>query len=99
VRWCAARFTDSGPLLRIEAAGAPLSKAERYGHPTERPFYASSLPPAIFAAVVRSFFEFGLAAAPPPARGGFEWADLHEINSRIPWEVRFCCLFVCCLWV
>jgi hypothetical protein len=39
------------------------------------------------AALVRSFLAFGLAAAPPPRRGGFSWGELHDINARIPWEV------------
>jgi hypothetical protein len=36
VRWVAERPVDSGPLLRLEFAGAPLTKAARYGHPHER---------------------------------------------------------------
>ena len=38
------------------------------------------------AAAVRSFLEFGLAAAPPPRRGGFEWSELHEVNQAVPWD-------------
>ncbi|KIY93381.1 hypothetical protein MNEG_14581 [Monoraphidium neglectum] len=86
VAWSCSRFTDSGPLLRLNALGETLTKAQRYGHPTDRPFYSSSIPPTKLAAVVRSFLAFGLSAAPPPRRGGFEWSELHEINAHIPWE-------------
>ncbi|KAI8474832.1 MAG: hypothetical protein J3K34DRAFT_406742 [Monoraphidium minutum] len=88
VAWTASRFTDSGPLLRLDARGETLTKAQRYGHPTERPFYSSSIPPPKLAAVVRSFLHFGLSAAPAARPGGFAWSELHEINGRIPWEVR-----------
>lgn len=34
--WVGERFVDSGPLLRLERRGQPLTKASRYGHPSER---------------------------------------------------------------
>ncbi|GBF97371.1 hypothetical protein Rsub_11018 [Raphidocelis subcapitata] len=86
VSWVADRFTEDQPLLRLEARREPLTKAQRCGHPTDRPFYSSSIPPAALAAVVRSYLAFGLAAAPAPRRGGFGWAELLEVHRRIPWE-------------
>jgi hypothetical protein len=41
--WVGERYVDSGPLLRLERPGEPLSKAARYGHPSER--YAALLSP------------------------------------------------------
>lgn len=86
VRWSSNRFTDSGPLLRLDARGETLTKAQRYGHPTDRPMYSSSIPPPKMAAIVRSFLAYGLAAAPQPRRGGFQWDELHDINTGMRWE-------------
>lgn len=55
--WVAARFTDTGPVLRLERQGERLTKAQRYGHPTMRPFYPSSIAPATITAIVLSFLE------------------------------------------
>lgn len=60
LHWVSTRFTDSGPLLRLEHQNAALSKAQRYGHPFARPIHASSLPPAAMSAIVQSFLEYGL---------------------------------------
>ena len=56
----APRFTDTGPVLRLESPNQRLTKAQRYGHPTGRPFCQSSLSPELLSAVVVSFLEFGL---------------------------------------
>jgi hypothetical protein len=45
VQWVANSLTDTGPLLRLQRRGESLSKAQRYGHPFERPVYSSSIPP------------------------------------------------------
>lgn len=60
LRWTCARFNDTGPVLRIEDSARPLSKAQRYGHPSGRPLHASSVPPATLAALVVSFLEYGI---------------------------------------
>jgi hypothetical protein len=36
----------TGPILRLERAGERLTKAQRYGHPCDRPIYSSSIPPS-----------------------------------------------------
>lgn len=59
VRVCA-RFTDTGPVLRLEGPGQHLTKAQRYGHPTGRPFVESLIPPELMQALVLSFLEFGM---------------------------------------
>jgi hypothetical protein len=45
VFWVANSLTDTGPLLRLQRRGENLSKAQRYGHPYERPIYSSAIPP------------------------------------------------------
>jgi hypothetical protein len=45
VQWVANSLTDTGPLLRLQRRGESLTKAQRYGHPFERPMYSSSIPP------------------------------------------------------
>lgn len=47
----------------------------RYGHPTDRPHYASGLPPAAFEAVVCSYLRHGLAGTEPKV-GGWIWEEL-----------------------
>ncbi|PRW60398.1 hypothetical protein C2E21_1135 [Chlorella sorokiniana] len=63
MEWGASSLVDTGPILRLDRGGEKLSKAERYGHPTDRPHYASGLPPAAFEAVVCSYLQHGLAGA------------------------------------
>jgi hypothetical protein len=36
----------AGPMLRLERQGDRLTKAQRYGHPYERPIYSSNIPPS-----------------------------------------------------
>ncbi|KAL6759905.1 TLD-domain-containing protein [Haematococcus lacustris] len=83
--WTANRITDTGPLLRLEHEEQHLTKAQRYGHPYERPILASSLPPATMAACVQSCLEFGLQGV-SPKRGGWSWEELHDLNQAIPWQ-------------
>lgn len=52
--WISERVVDSGPLLRLEASKAHLTKASRYGHPYERyPYWTGDIknesPPEISA--------------------------------------------------
>lgn len=47
-------------MLRIEDTTAPLSKAERYGHPYSRKLHNSTLPPATLVAIVLSYLEYGM---------------------------------------
>ena len=60
VFWVSPRLTDTGPTLRLEGPSQHLSKAQRYGHPTGRPFVESLIPHDLFRAVVLSFLEFGM---------------------------------------
>lgn len=83
--WVANSVVDSGPLLRLEAAGGATkaSKATRYGHPFERTILSSSMPPAQMEAMVLSFFEFGYSQS--GARSDWSWADIHEANAAVDW--------------
>ena len=83
-RWIANRITDSGPLLRLESGARNLSKAERYGHPSERPVYPSRIPPADFEHIVISYFTHAYRGA--AARRDWKWADLHQFNREIDWS-------------
>uniref|UniRef100_A0A7R9YSI3 Oxidation resistance protein 1 n=1 Tax=Chlamydomonas euryale TaxID=1486919 RepID=A0A7R9YSI3_9CHLO len=83
--WVAPRFTDTGPVLRLEDPVKRLSKAQRYGHPDARPFAFSSLSPDVVAAVTVSFLEFGMQGL-RLRRSGFAWEDLHRINQDIAWN-------------
>ncbi len=65
VRWMANRFTDTGPMLRLERPDLKLSKAQRYGHPTERPFFSSAISPSEMRALVISYLDFGQQGLAP----------------------------------
>ncbi|GAX76085.1 hypothetical protein CEUSTIGMA_g3528.t1 [Chlamydomonas eustigma] len=83
--WVAPRLTDTGPVLRLESDGQQLHKAQRYGHPTGRPFVESVIPPELMEAVVLSFLEFGMQNL-RPRRGGFSWDELHTVSQEVPWS-------------
>lgn len=85
VTWTANKYTDTGPLLRLDDSNTPLTKAQRYGHPTDRPFISSSIPPTAMAALVQSFLEYGLQGL-RPMRGGWTWEQLRDINLGINWH-------------
>eukprot|EP00798_Chlamydomonas_sp_ICE-L_P000839 gene839-33570_t len=82
--WVANRFTDSGPILRLERSDTSMTKAQRYGHPSARPLIPSSIPPPVISAIVQSFMEYGMQGV-KPKRGGFSWNELHNLNQSIPW--------------
>ncbi|GIL82720.1 hypothetical protein Vretimale_8294 [Volvox reticuliferus] len=86
LRWTCARFTDTGPVLRIEDTAAPLSKAQRYGHPYARHLHCSTLPPASMVAIVVSYLEYGMQGL-KPKRGGWTWEELQALNGGISWRV------------
>ncbi|EFJ41453.1 hypothetical protein VOLCADRAFT_107660 [Volvox carteri f. nagariensis] len=85
LRWNSARFTDTGPVLRIEDTAAPLSKAQLYGQPYARRLHCSTLPPATMVAVVMSFLEYGMQGL-KPKKGGWTWDELQSLNSGIAWR-------------
>eukprot|EP00198_Chlamydomonas_reinhardtii_P002645 XP_001691981.1 predicted protein [Chlamydomonas reinhardtii] len=84
-QWSTSRFTDTGPVLRIEDTARPLSKAQRYGHPYARPLHASAVPPPVVVALVVSFLEYGMQGL-KPKRGGWSWDELQSLNAGIPWQ-------------
>ena len=75
-KWVANRITDSGPLLYLESSVRHLSKAERYGHPHERPIHSSKITPHQFEEVCSSYFFHGLNGA--KAKKGWTWSEFHR---------------------
>ncbi|WP_205502126.1 DUF6687 family protein [Rufibacter psychrotolerans] len=75
--WTADGVTDTGPLLRLEEK--PLSKAQRYGHPTERAIPASSLPPDVLVQTVVAYLEQAFAGVAPKKR--WTWAEVKSFNK------------------
>ncbi|PSC73208.1 monodehydroascorbate reductase [Micractinium conductrix] len=82
--WAASSMVDTGPLLRLDRGGDKLSKAQRYGHPTDRPHFRSGLSPAQFEAAVVSFYSHGLAGTAPKV-GGWSWEELRQLNASVDW--------------
>ena len=76
-RWAADPLTDTGPLLRL--TGRPLSKAERYADPDQRPIYASSLAAATVETEVLAFLRYGYAGV--EARRYWTWAEMRSIGN------------------
>eukprot|EP00873_Tetraselmis_striata_P022202 jgi/Tetstr1/442466/TSEL_003212.t1 len=83
--WNGDRLVYGGPLLRLDRPGEKLSTVQKYGHPTERPIYASAILPERFEAVVISFYAQGLAGSAPRA-GGWSWEELKHLNRALDWE-------------
>ena len=75
--------TDSGPLLRLEARDRHLTKAERYGHPYERPLARSRLRAARAEALVLGYFRHALRGVAP--RPAWTWKEIAEFNRAIDW--------------
>lgn len=71
-------------LSFADRAGQKLSSAQKYGHPFDRPIYASAVPPELMVDVVLSFMRHGLEGLEPRA-GGWSWDELQELNRRIAW--------------
>jgi len=80
--WHANRFVDSGPMLRIEQ-GATLTKAERYGHPFERPIYSSSISMDDMEKYVVAFFRFGLKGHEKMPSSTWPFSRMHELNQSM----------------
>lgn len=82
-KWTFNRITDSGPLLRIDNNEQHLSKAERYGHPCERPYYQSSISPDKFESIVLSYFKYAYSNI--NRKKDWTWRELQEFNRNIDW--------------
>lgn len=92
VHWFANRIVDSGPLLRLDSASKHLSKAERYGHPYERPIHRSSIPPDVFLATVVDYLRHAYIRAaqePAPRKKDWTWPELHAFNKGIDWTASW----------
>lgn len=83
--WHCDRITDSGPILRLETKSKNLTKAERYGHPYERPIYSSFINPEEMKTIVISFFSYAYRGV--NVQRDYEWVDLHTFNKGIQWDL------------
>lgn len=76
--WVGDGITDTGPLLRLELQ--PLSKAERFAHPYQRPIHASSIAPEKWLAMVQEYFTQALQGVSPRAR--WTWDEMKAAVDR-----------------
>jgi len=88
-KWIRDSITDSGPLLRLEANEKHLSKAERYGHPFERPIETSSIKPEEFKRLTISFFEYAYKDQ-AERKDCWTWNEIHRFNRNIDWNKWEC---------
>jgi hypothetical protein len=79
------RITDSGPILRLETKNKNMTKAERYGHPYERPIYSSFICPEEMKMLVISFFSHAYRGV--SVQRDYEWDQLHTFNKGIQWDL------------
>ncbi len=75
--WQAESITDTGPILRIQKQ--PLTRVERYGHPTQRQIYSSSLSLRQLSTMVIDFFRKGYASIVP--RNEWTWQEIKSLSS------------------
>ena len=78
-QWHADKITDTGPILRLQ--GKPLSKEERFDHPSNRPIYASSIPPHTFKAVVCRYYRTYYPQL--FQKTAWSWPELRELNETL----------------
>jgi len=89
--WVADRITDSGPLMRLEARDAKLSKADRYADPCDRRILQSRLHPWEVEEVVLDHFRRALAFAAEQGgtpKVGWTWEELHELNEGVNAKIK-----------
>uniref|UniRef100_A0A7S0QZF8 DUF218 domain-containing protein n=1 Tax=Pyramimonas obovata TaxID=1411642 RepID=A0A7S0QZF8_9CHLO len=85
VKWSCSRFTDSGPVLRLDSVSEKLTKAQRYGNPYERPIFTSNISPSEFTRLVMSYFSHGLRSVEP--KNFWKWEEIHRLNRSIKWDL------------
>ncbi|ALJ00135.1 DUF6687 family protein [Rufibacter tibetensis] len=74
--WVADGVTDTGPLLRLKAE--KISKAQRYGNPTERIFYSSSIAKEVFLQGVTDYLKSAFLKVTPKKR--WTWQQVKDFN-------------------
>ena len=57
----------------------------RYGHPEERPIYASSIDETEMVELCVSYLEHGFSSGGDLRADDFTWADYAAFNRRIDW--------------
>ena len=95
-KWECAGFTDSGPLLRLGDPSRRLTKAQRYGSPSDRPHFASTIPYAALKKTTASFFRHALESiarargtpggAAGVAKVGWTWKETRAAHDAIDWS-------------
>jgi hypothetical protein len=78
-QWDSDKITDTGPILRLQ--GKPLSKEERFDHPSKRPIYSSSIPARTFKAVVCRFYKERYPQL--PKKTNWTWSELRSLNDEL----------------
>merc|ERR1719456_106736 len=72
-----------------------LNRAEKYGHPAERPIHSSNLSPSLFEHLVTSYFNYGFKAGSVkglkqagdwPEKRKWSFRELKQFNESIDWE-------------
>lgn len=91
--WAADPLRSAGPIMRMNSR--ELDKAEKYGHPSERPIFSSNLNPTIFQKVVTSYFNYGFEKGCVrglknpgdwPEKRKWSFRELKQFNESIEWE-------------
>jgi hypothetical protein len=85
-QWHCDRITDSGPILRLEHPTRNLQKAERYGHPYERPIHPSLIHPDLMESILVAYLQYAYRGV--EARVDWEWDELHAFNEGIQWSAH-----------
>jgi hypothetical protein len=75
--WVADGVTDTGPLLRLQ--GERLSKAQRYGNPTERTIVSSSISKDLFLETVIKYLQNTFSGVASKKR--WTWAEVKSFNQ------------------
>jgi hypothetical protein len=79
LQWVADVLTDTGPILRLQ--NQKLSKAQRYGNPTDRPIYPSSLEPEAFIKIVVGYLDSAFSGVSPKKR--WTWQEIKQIAGKV----------------
>jgi len=82
--WNGSRIVDSGPITRLDRKGLRLNKVERYGHPYERPIYASSILPSKISGLLKSYLTHAYKGVEP--KTPWNWQEIHKFNRSVDWD-------------
>lgn len=84
-QWHAEKISDTGPIMRLQKT--KLNKKQRYDHPSNRPFEASSIDEEELENLVVGFYQKHLANIEPKLN--WTWAEQRAINDLIFMDDRY----------